>query len=145
MNLNSFYPVIGTDKVKESCDFYTTHFSFATTFESDWYISLISTQNSAYQLALLDYQHSTVPEGFHQVAQGVILNFEVEDVEAEYARLKAAGLPMYLELKSETWGQRHFITADPNGVLIDVIQLIPPSAEYAEQYSAEALKELLDS
>jgi catechol 2,3-dioxygenase-like lactoylglutathione lyase family enzyme len=145
MNLNSFYPVIGTDKLKESRDFYTSHFSFTITFDSDWYVSLISTQNSAYQLALLDYQHPTVPEGFRQAAQGVILNFEVEDVEAEYERLKAAGLPIHLELKSEAWGQRHFITADPSGVLLDVIQLIPPSAEYAEQYSAKVLKELLDS
>jgi hypothetical protein len=66
-------------------------------------------------------------------------------VDAVYERLKAAGLPIHLELKSEEWGQRHFITADPNGLLLDVIQPIPPSAEYAQQYSEAALKELLDT
>jgi len=33
---------------------------------------------------------------------------------------------------------RHFITRDPNGVLIDVIKPIPPSAEFLAQYAAEA-------
>jgi catechol 2,3-dioxygenase-like lactoylglutathione lyase family enzyme len=48
--------------------------------------------------------------------------------------LKAAGLPMDLELRSEQWGQRHFITHDPNGILIDVIQNIAPEGEFVEQY-----------
>ena len=52
---------------------------------------------------------------------------EVADVDREYNRLKKEGLPMLLDLKSEEWGQRHFITKDPNELLIDVIQNIPPS------------------
>jgi hypothetical protein len=32
------------------------------------------------------------------------------------------------------FGQRHFITRDPNGVLIDVIKIIPPSEEESAQY-----------
>jgi hypothetical protein len=47
---------------------------------------------------------------------------------------------MHLPLRSEDFGQRHFITSDPNGVLIDVIKVIPPSAEYASQYDEETLK-----
>jgi hypothetical protein len=39
-----------------------------------------------------------------------------------------------LELRSEDFGQRHFIVADPNGVLIDVITPIAPAASYADQY-----------
>ncbi len=38
-------------------------------------------------------------------------------------------------LRSEELGQRHFITADPNGVLIDVIKPIPPSAEFLAHYT----------
>lgn len=143
MKLSSFYPVVGTDKLQESRDFYLTHFPFTLTFEADWYVSLITTQEPPFQLALLDHRHPSVPEGFRQPARGIILNFEVEDVDTEYERLKAAGLPIHLELRSEGWGQRHFITSDPNGVLIDVIKLIPPSAEYAQQYSPEALTETM--
>jgi uncharacterized glyoxalase superfamily protein PhnB len=61
------------------------------------------------------------------------LFFEVVDADAEYEHLKAAGLPIPLEIRSEAFGQRHFITSDPSGVLIDVTQMIPLSEEYARQ------------
>jgi catechol 2,3-dioxygenase-like lactoylglutathione lyase family enzyme len=69
---------------------------------------------------------------------GLLLNFEVEDVDAEHARLSAAGLPILLSLRDEAFGQRHFITSDPNGLLIDIIKPIPPTGEFAEQYTDEA-------
>ncbi len=43
---------------------------------------------------------------------------------------------MLIPLRDEAFGQRHFITRDPNGVLIDIIKPIPPSAEFAQQYEA---------
>jgi catechol 2,3-dioxygenase-like lactoylglutathione lyase family enzyme len=132
MQVSSFYPVIGTKQVAESKDFYTKHFGFSVTFEADWYVSL---KKENYELAILDYTHPTVPEGFRKGVQGLILNFEVENVDAEYERLiKKSKLPVQLELRSEDFGQRHFITSDPNGVLIDVITVIPPSEEFASQY-----------
>ena len=85
----------------------------------------------------MDCRHPPVPDGFRRPAQGLLLNFEVDDVDAEYQRLVVdARLPVLLELRSEEFGQRHFITVDPNGVLIDVITVIPPGAAYADQYRA---------
>lgn len=132
MQLSSFYPVIGTTQVSESKDFYTKHFGFSVTFEADWYVSL---KKDSYELAILDYTHPTMPESYRKNAQGLILNFEVEDVDAEYERLiKKSKLPLQRDIRSEDFGQRHFITVDPNGVLIDVITVIPPSEEFASQY-----------
>jgi catechol 2,3-dioxygenase-like lactoylglutathione lyase family enzyme len=105
------------------------------------YVSLKANQEPSFELALLDPEHPTVPEAFRRgMSGGLILNFEVDDVDGEYERLRAAGLPIYLELRSEDFGQRHFIMSDPNGVLIDVIKVIPPSAEYAEQYDEDTLR-----
>lgn len=141
MRVNSFYPVIMTNDVAGSKAFYTTHFPFAVTFESEWYVSLKANQNPPFELALLAPDHPTVPKAFRQrVNGGLILNFEVDDVDAQFDRLRVAGLPIHLELTTEDFGQRHFLTSDPNGVLIDVIQVIPPSAEYAGQYAEETLR-----
>ena len=85
-------------------------------------------------LAILDYRHETIPEGHRKPVQGLLINGEIDDVDAEYARLKSAGLPILLPLTSEDFGQRHFITCDPAGVMVDVIKVIPPSAEFAAQY-----------
>ncbi|MDG4863934.1 VOC family protein [Streptomyces sp. T-3] len=135
MKLTGFYPVIGTAKLRESHDFYARLLGFETTFEADWYVSLCRPGDPGYELALLDHTHPTVPEGYRVPAQGLLLNFEVEDVDAEWERLVTGeGLHPVLELRSEDFGQRHFIVADPNGVLIDVITPIAPTAEYSEQY-----------
>lgn len=143
MRINSFYPVVMTADVAAAKAFYTTHFPFVVTFDSDWYVSLKIDRQPPLELALLRFDHPTVPAAFRQKLQGgLILNFEVDDVDAEYDRLRAAGLPIHLELRSEAFGQRHFITSDPNGVLIDVITVIPPSAEYAAQYDADTLRDM---
>jgi len=121
--------------VAESCEFYCRYFGFEVTFESNWYVSLRHGFNPAYELALLDYTHESVPPAYRTPVQGILLNFEVDDVDAEYRRLIGhEKLPLILELRSEDFGQRHFITADPNGILIDVIKMIPPSGEFVVQY-----------
>lgn len=141
MRINSLYPVIMTDDVAKSKEFWTAHFPFVVAFDSEWYVSLKTNQQPAFELALLDQNHPTVPEAFRtRFNGGLIINVEVDDVDAEYERLRTAGLAMHLQLRSEDFGQRHFITSDPNGVLIDVIKVIPPSAEFASQYSEETLK-----
>lgn len=143
MDINSFYPVVMAKDISESKEFYTQHFPFDVTFETDWYVSLKSQGEPVFELALLEPTHPTVPNGFgHQFEQGLLFNFEVNDVDSEYERLCDAGLPMHIGLRSEDFGQRHFITSDPNGVLIDVIQPIPPSDEYQEDYDEETLETL---
>lgn len=135
MKLTSFYPVIATSHLDESCDFYTRLLGFKTTFEVDWYVSLKRPGPPSYELALLDHTHPTLPEGYRVPVRGLLLNFEVEDVDAQRQRLvEQEGLKAELALRSEDFGQRHFIVADPNGVLIDIITPIEPSGEYAEQY-----------
>ncbi|MEV0198742.1 VOC family protein [Nonomuraea sp. NPDC050691] len=137
MILTGFYPVIGTARVADSRDFYTRLFGFEITFEADWYVSLRRPGEPAYELALLDHTHPTVPDGYREPVAGLLLNFEVEDVDAEWERLVLReGLRPELSLRSEDFGQRHFIVADPNGVLIDVITPIAPSGAYADQYVA---------
>jgi catechol 2,3-dioxygenase-like lactoylglutathione lyase family enzyme len=134
--LAGFYPVLATRDVAASRDFYTRHLGFEVTFGTDWYVSLRRPDAPHYELALLDYAHPTVPEGRRAALRGgLLLNFEVGDVDSEHRRLVAeVGLPEVLPLRTEEFGQRHFIVAAPDGVLIDVITVVPPTKEYAAQY-----------
>ena len=139
MQLESFYSVLMTENVGHLSKFYQEVFGFELSFETDWYVSLKTPGEEHYfQLALLQPGHPTIPEGFSRPAQGVILNFEVEDATAEYARLVENGkrAPL-LALKDEGFGQRHFIVQDPDGNLIDVIENIPPSEEFVAAYDVE--------
>lgn len=139
MKCTQYYPVIQTNDVAGTAEFYTRHFEFKPAFESDWYVHLQSTQDARVNLAVLLHDHPTIPDGHRQSACGLILNFEVADVDAVYARAKAEEMPIAKEIASEDFGQRHFITKDPNGVLIDIITPIPPTGEFADQYSSDAL------
>lgn len=132
MSLTSVYPVLMTHDVAATAAFYRTHFGFEVVFEADWYISLA---RDRWELAVLDANHSSVPGG-GEVASGVLINLEVGDVDAEYERLVVNGpLDALLALRSEGFGQRHFIVAGPNGVLIDVITPIQPSEEFSAQFA----------
>lgn len=139
MKSTSYYPVIMTSDVAATAAFYIDNFRFQALFTSDWYVHLQSTESETVTLAVLDYRHETIPEEGRAPVRGLLLNFEVEDPDAVYAHCQAAGLPILKAICDEDFGQRHFITADPNGVLIDVIKPIPPSAEFAAAYDASAL------
>ena len=76
------------------------------------------------------HDHETIPEQGRQVTSGLLLSFEVEDAAAEHDRLAAAGVPVVQPLRDEVFGQRHFIAADPNGVLLDIITPIEPDPEW---------------
>ena len=137
MTLQGFYPVICSTDVATARDFYVRHFGFEVTFEADWYVSLRRADAHQYELALLDPSHPTVPEGYRKPLRGgLLLNVEVDDVDAEHERLVGVeGLTEVLSLRSEEFGQRHFIVAAPDEVLIDVITNIPPDESYAANYT----------
>ncbi|WP_197276338.1 VOC family protein [Bacillus sp. JCM 19034] len=131
--MNSFYPVILTNSIEETSLFYQTHFDFKPIFEADWYVSL---QKGTFELALLNHSHPTIPEGFRAITEGLILNFEVDDVDKLYEDLiLKQKLPLHLDIRDESFGQRHFITSDPNGTLLDIIKVIPPDETYNKHYN----------
>ena len=135
MKTTGYNPVIMTSEVAATAAFYVRHFGFRPLFETEWYVHLQSAEDDHVNLAVMDGSHHTIPAVGRGRVSGLLLNFEVENVDEEYERLKAAGLPMLLELRDEDFGQRHFITQDPNGVLIDVIKPIAPTAEFAALYA----------
>ncbi|MDP2732668.1 MAG: VOC family protein [Hoeflea sp.] len=139
MKTTSYYPVIMTSNVKATAAFYERHFRFQPLFTSDWYVHLQSKEDEHVTLAVLDGQHATIPAEARGTVSGLLLNFEVENVDQVYDVLRAAGLPILKDICDEDFGQRHFITTDPNGVLIDIIKPIPPSAAFTAQYDASVL------
>lgn len=138
MKITSYYPVLMVEDVGATAAFYVRHFAFTPLFEAKWYVHLQSTVDQAVNLAILQGDHETIPQEGRGRACGLLLNFEVEDVDAVHAQFVAEGLPILLSLRDEAFGQRHFITRDPNGVLIDVIKPIPPSEAFASSYLSAA-------
>lgn len=133
MKITSTYPVLAVSDVASSQQFFETLFGFEAGYVSDWYVHLNHPSNANASVALVQKNHETVPASGRVAASGLLINFEVEDVDAEYARLSQHA-EVLLPLRDEAFGQRHFIVRGPEGVMVDVIKPIPPSAEFAAQY-----------
>jgi uncharacterized glyoxalase superfamily protein PhnB len=55
-------------------------------------------------------------------ADGLLVAFVVDDVDAECARLEAEGVDITTPLETEPWGERYFQVTDPNGVVVQFVQ-----------------------
>jgi len=139
MQVSQFYPLIQTDDVEGTANFYQRNFGFKALFESDWYYHLQSVADEAVNIAVLKANHETIPSAARGVTKGLILSFEVEDVDVEDIRLQENGVTVVQSLRDEPHGQRHAIYRDPNGILVDLITPIEPSPEFLAAYAEEAV------
>lgn len=133
MKLKRVDTTISTDKLQESKEFYIKHFEFKLVYESDWYIELVAAKLPSVGISF------TLPEreeGMYFNGQGLVLSFEVEDVDAEYERLEQEGLQIYQKLQDKPWGERSFVVDDPNGVHLYIYTVIPPTPEYKTIYDS---------
>lgn len=127
--ITSVYPVLAVADVAATARFFREQFGFETVFEVEWYVSL---RAGDFELAVLDADHETIPAAHRgRRAGGVLVNVEVDDVDAVAERLEASGVPVALPLRSEAFGQRHIIVVAPGDVLVDVIQPIPFTGVFA--------------
>lgn len=120
----SFYNGIITSKLEESKNFYTEKLGFTVKFENEWFVLLEREKREiAFMLPNLEFQSEIFREEFN--GKGMWLTIEVEDVEAEHEKLKAAEVEIAVSLRTEEWGETHFSVVDPNGIGIDFVHYKP--------------------
>jgi predicted enzyme related to lactoylglutathione lyase len=63
-----------------------------------------------------------------RTADGILIVLVVDDIDAEYERLTAAGTGILTPIETEEWGERYFQVEDPNGVIVQLVQWVaaPP-------------------
>ena len=122
---------ISTNKLDQSRDFYRDILGFALVFENDSYIEMLAEGSTTMGVSFITPELSG---GEKFTGEGIILSFEVADVDAEFARLKAAGVRILEELRDKAWGERSFVINDPNGVHVYIYKSIPPTPEYQEVF-----------
>ncbi|MBI1186742.1 MAG: glyoxalase [Alphaproteobacteria bacterium] len=132
------YPLITTPSLRETRDFYVRHFSATILFEASWVVVLsLEGANGGFTLAFMTPDHPSRPPGPEAFdGKGMILTVQTADCAAALRALEAAGAPIDYPLTAEPWGQRRFMTRDPAGVLIDVVEQIAPAEGFWERYAA---------
>jgi uncharacterized glyoxalase superfamily protein PhnB len=112
-----------------SAEFVTRHFGFAQEMAADGFVSLAH-PSAGFNLIFL---HPALPSfkpaalAGHR-ADGLLVVFVVEDVDAEYERLLREGVEITTPIETEEWGERFFQVTDPCGVVFQMVTWLPPPA-----------------
>jgi uncharacterized glyoxalase superfamily protein PhnB len=121
VKITSAAVALNVDDVPASSAFLTEHFGFREEMAADGFASL-ARDDSGMQVIFLRRGLETLPaDQRDDRAQGLILAFDVEDLEGELARLQAEGVAITMPLTEEEWGERAFQVRDPNGVIVQLV------------------------
>jgi uncharacterized glyoxalase superfamily protein PhnB len=114
---------LNVDDATASAEFVKQHFSFIEEMSADSFVSL-SRQDAGFNLIFLQTGLETFKPASmrgHR-ADGLLIVFVVDDIDAEYTRLKTEGVTITTSIETESWGERFFQVTDPNGVVIQLVQ-----------------------
>ena len=120
MNIYTLHTVICTDKLVKTVNFYEDFFDFYPVFETDDHVIMQRGDDVRSQIAVVDANHETLPEGFRKVTSGLMLNFPVDDIQKSYEHFYYEGIDMASELQAAPCGQSYFMMRDPNDNLITI-------------------------
>jgi uncharacterized glyoxalase superfamily protein PhnB len=112
---------LNVEDVFASGAFLTSHFGFHQEMAADGFVSL-TREDAGMNVVFLRRGLASLPDDQRDDhADGVILAFVVDNLEAELARLIAEGVAITMPLREEPWGERAFQVTDPNGVIVQLV------------------------
>ncbi|THV40896.1 VOC family protein [Glycomyces buryatensis] len=105
-----------------SAEFLGRHYGFNEDMAAEGFVSL-SRPDAGFNVIFLKTGLPTFkPASAAGAADGLLVVFVVDDIDAEYERLQAEGVEITTEIETEEWGERYFQVTDPNGVVLQLVQ-----------------------
>jgi catechol 2,3-dioxygenase-like lactoylglutathione lyase family enzyme len=112
---------MNVEDVAASSAFFTRHLGFRQDMSADGFVSL-TREDSGMTVVFLRRGLEILPDDQRDNhATGLILAFEVDDLEGELARLCSEGVAITMPVTVEEWGERAFQVTDPNGVIVELM------------------------
>ena len=109
--------------VTASAEFATKHFAFTETMSAEGFVSLERPDVGFNLIFLRTGLQSFKPVSMRgHSADGLLVVFVVDEINAEYERIKSEGLSVTTPIQTEPWGERYFEVTDPNGVVYQLVQ-----------------------
>lgn len=108
-----------------SAAFATEHFGFAEEMAAEGFVSLAHPSAGMHVIFLATGLPTFRPASIAGSAgQGLLLAFVVDDLDAEFERIAAAGARVVTPPETEPWGERYCQFADPNGIVWQLVQWV---------------------
>ncbi|MEU9506002.1 VOC family protein [Micromonospora sp. NPDC048170] len=122
---------VAAESPATSAAWFAEHFGFKVGVDLGWYANTQHPDQANVSLDFVQRDHESWPQATRgKAVVGTLLAFLVADVDAEFERLRAAGLEVVMSLVTEPWGQRRFQVAGPDGLLIEVLQGVAPDPQW---------------
>lgn len=108
-----------------SAAFVTEHLGFTERMSADGFVSLGHPEAKVNLIYLRTGLPTFEPARIAGPAgEGLLVVFVVDDIDTEYERLRAEGVPMVTPIATEEWGERYFQMTDPNGIVYQLVQWV---------------------
>ncbi len=130
MNVSATAVSLNVADVEASARFAQEHFGFTREMAADGFVSLAHPTAGVHlaflRVGLASFKPASIagPAG-----QGLLLALVVDDLDAEFARIAAAGANVLTPPETEPWGERYCQFADPNGIVWQLVQWVTEPAE----------------
>jgi predicted enzyme related to lactoylglutathione lyase len=103
----------------EACKaFYGGVLGLNLAMDLEWVMTFVSAKNPTAQITMIR-KDKTAPVNPQ-------VSIEVDDATSLFDKAKAAGADIVYPLTDEPWGVRRFFVRDPNGVVLNIMNHIPP-------------------
>jgi catechol 2,3-dioxygenase-like lactoylglutathione lyase family enzyme len=121
---------LNVDDLEASAEFVKRHFGFEEVMSADGFVSLAHPTAGFNLIYLRIGLPSFKPPALagHR-ADGLLVVFVVEDVDAEYARMIDDGVEITTPIETEEWGERYFQVTDPCGVVFQFVTWVDAKDE----------------
>ncbi|MFR9752889.1 VOC family protein [Nocardia sp. 004] len=125
MNITASAISLNVPDPDSSAKFLIDHLGFTVEVSADGFVSLQRPDAGMNVIYLRTGLASFKPKSVAgSSGEGVLVAFVVDDIDAEYARLRDEGVPIVTPIETEEWGERYFQMSDPNGITIQLLQWV---------------------
>ncbi|AZK94695.1 MULTISPECIES: VOC family protein [Streptomyces] len=127
MNVVATKVSLTVEDIGASSRFFTTHLGFREVESGNGYVCLRRDDTSV-EIALSERDPELPPRP--RKGQGLadlVVTLTVTDVVAEHARLRREGAAVSGRIHHEPWGEQLFRLVDPNGVVVQLTEWVPPA------------------
>ncbi len=104
-----------------SAAFVEDHLGFTRQMEADGFVALARPDVGFRLIYLRVGLSSFTPASAAGPADGLLVAFVVDDLDAQAERLVAEGVELTTPPTTEPWGERYLQVSDPNGVVLQLV------------------------
>ncbi|GAB3435477.1 hypothetical protein GCM10027517_04680 [Phycicoccus ginsengisoli] len=112
---------LNVDDVEASSTWAQRHLGYEVAMAAEGFVSLTHPTAGLALVYLATGLPTFRPSAAAGHADGLLVVFTVEDVDAEHERMRAQGATVVTPPETEPWGERYAQYADPNGVVYQLV------------------------